>query len=132
MNNLIKYFVILTAALYFTGSCSSAPAIDDKLTAPELVQKAQEASDHNRYKTAVYYYEAILEKFPHDLAYTCEAEYEIAFIKYKQKKYSDAKTGFNALLRRYESPDMELLPQHFKILSVNVLEKIEAALKKTN
>jgi hypothetical protein len=54
----------------------------------------------------------------------CTAEYEIAFIHYKQKKYADARTEFNALLERYRSPGAELLPPQFRRLSTIVLERI--------
>ena len=49
----------------------------------------------------------------------------MAFIRYKQKNYSLAKTGFNNLLARYNIPDEELLPAKFKILSKIALAKIE-------
>jgi outer membrane protein assembly factor BamD (BamD/ComL family) len=107
-------------------SCASRPIfIPEDLTAPELIQRAQEASDRNRYNNALQYYEAILERFPFSSEFVCAAEYEIAFIHYKQKKYDLAKSGFNALLERYNTPDGELLPPQFKILALKVLGTIE-------
>jgi tetratricopeptide (TPR) repeat protein len=95
------------------------------MTAEEIIQRAQEASDRNRYKTALQYYEALLDRNQTntDLLYT--AEYEIAFIHYKQKKYDQARTEFNVLLERYNTPDEELLPQQFKKLALIVLESIK-------
>jgi hypothetical protein len=58
------------------------------------------------------------------LEYVCTAEYEIAFIHYKQKKYDIAKDGFNALLARYDTVDAELLPQQFQILAAKIMENI--------
>jgi hypothetical protein len=55
----------------------------------------------------------------------CAAEYEIAFIHYKQKMYDQSKAEFEALLDRYDTPDAELLPQQFKILSEIVLTRME-------
>jgi outer membrane protein assembly factor BamD (BamD/ComL family) len=111
----------------FIASCASGPAdIPDDITAAELIQRGQEASDKNRYEISLRYYETILERFPDDLGNVCAAEYEIAFIHYRQKKYAEAKDEFTALLARYEDPDEELLPPQFKILSAKILEKIAA------
>jgi outer membrane protein assembly factor BamD (BamD/ComL family) len=106
-------------------SCLSGPVdIPGDLSAAEMVQQAQEASDRNRYKVSLQYYEAILERFPSDLENVCAAEYEIAFIHYKQKNYKDSKTEFTALLSRYEGLDGELLPPKFRILSEKILGNI--------
>jgi len=90
----------------------------------ELVQRAQEASDRNKYKISLQYYETIIERFPYDIDSVCAAEYEIAFIHYKQKKYDIARAEFNILLERYNTPDEELLPPQFKILSLKILDRI--------
>ena len=86
---------------------------------------AQEASDRNRYKVSLQYYEAIFERFPHDIDSIIAAEYEIAFIHHKQGKNDLAREGFNKLLERYEVQDSALLPQQFRILSNIVLERID-------
>jgi outer membrane protein assembly factor BamD (BamD/ComL family) len=127
-----NFYAALFAALLM--SCvTGAVTIPDDLSAMELIQRAQEASDRNRYQVSMQYYEAVLQRFPYDIEYICAAEYEIAFIHYKQKKYDIAKSEFNALLERYDTPDEELLPPQFKILSKRILAKIteqENALKK--
>ena len=116
-------------AAVLLAACASKPEIAENATVMEIVQKGQEATDRDRYRLAVYYYGAILERFPFDISAVCGAEYEIAFIHYKQKKYSTAKTEFEALLARYGQEDSELLPQEYKILSNIVLKKIDTALK---
>ncbi|MDR1786889.1 MAG: tetratricopeptide repeat protein [Treponema sp.] len=114
--------VLLAAA-----ACSSGPAvIPEGLSPAELVQRGQEASDRGRYKAAVRYYEAILERFPNDTDSLCAAEYEIAFIHYKQKKFDEARREFNALLNRYKGPNGEFLPAQFGILARKVLERMPA------
>ena len=106
-------------------SCASKPiAINDDLTPAELIQRGQEASDRNRYKIAFQYYAAVIDRFPYDIDSILAAEYEIAFIHYKQKKYDIAKIEFNDILERYNTPDEELLPPSFKILSRMILDKI--------
>jgi outer membrane protein assembly factor BamD (BamD/ComL family) len=107
-------------------ACASSPGeIPMELTAAELVQRAQEASDKNRYNISLEYYETLLDRFQDDIEYVCTGEYEIAFIHYKQKKYDIAKIEFNSLLVRYDTPDEELLPPQFKILSHKILGNIQ-------
>ncbi|MDR2522020.1 MAG: hypothetical protein LBC72_05675 [Spirochaetaceae bacterium] len=123
---VILFIGVCAAALGV--SCVSKPEIADGATVMEMVQKGQEATDRDRYSLGLYYYGAILERYPRDMEAVCTAEYEIAFIHYKQKKYTTAKTEFEALLARYTKVDSELLPQEYKVLSGIVLKKISAAL----
>jgi outer membrane protein assembly factor BamD (BamD/ComL family) len=117
-------FAVLTA---LAVSCVSTGPVEipDNVTAAELIQRGQEASDRNNYNASIQYYEAILERFPHDIDSVIAAEYEIAFIHYKQKDYRQAKTELNRVLTRYNIPDQELLPAQFKVLSNIVLGKIK-------
>ena len=119
----------LTALILVTALCLSACAtgnlnIPQELTPAELIQRAQEASDRNRYKLARQYYMALLERNSGNIDLVCAAEYEIAFIYYKQRKYGQAKDGFQSLLERYNTPSGSLLPPQFKKLSAIVLERI--------
>ncbi|MDR3130618.1 MAG: hypothetical protein LBU18_03655 [Treponema sp.] len=113
---------VLTVLLF---ACYSGPDdINNDTTAAEIVQRAQEASDRNRYKLAMEYYRLILERFPGDIDMVCTAEYEIAFIHYKQRNYETARAGFKALLERYNTPDEALLPPQYKRLASIVLERM--------
>ena len=126
-----KHFVafIALACLAVTClavSCYSGPiVVPPDLTPSELIQRGQEASDKNRYSHSLQYYAAVIERFPFDIDSTLAAEYEIAFIHYKQKNYELSKTELNDLIDRYNVTDEELLPAQFKILSGIVLAKIE-------
>jgi len=125
----------LAALIILAVSCVSTESIEipHDLTTAELIQRGQEASDRNRYAVSLQYYEAVIERYPSDINSVIAAEYEIAFIHYKQKNYELSKTEFYRLLGRYNTPDQELLPAQFKILSNIVLGKIaeiEAALEK--
>jgi outer membrane protein assembly factor BamD (BamD/ComL family) len=121
-----KLLVLVFLPLLIAACASGPEVIPMELTAEELIQRGQEASDRNRYEVSLRYYETILERFPGDLGNVCAAEYEIAFIHYKQKKYAEAKDEFTDLLARYDDPDEELLPPKFRILSTKILEKIAA------
>jgi outer membrane protein assembly factor BamD (BamD/ComL family) len=119
----------LSLVIFFIGAmlsaCATGPAdIPGDISPEELIQRAQEASDRNRYKLSLQYYEVIPERFPSNIDFICAAEYEIAFIHYKQKKYAQAREELQALLRRYEGPDAELLPGQFRVLAEIVLKRI--------
>jgi outer membrane protein assembly factor BamD (BamD/ComL family) len=120
------YAPALAAGLVFlVSACLSGPQeIPADLSPAELIQRAQEASDKNRYPLALRYYETLLERYAFNIDLVCAAEYEIAFIHYKQKKYDAAREKFNSLLVRYDSPDEELLPRQFKKLALKVLDRI--------
>jgi outer membrane protein assembly factor BamD (BamD/ComL family) len=116
---------LVLGVVFFVSACQSGPLeISPDFSPAELIQRAQEASDKNRYNTALQYYQAILDQYAGNFDLICTAEYEIAFIHYKQKKYETARQEFNDLLDRYNTPDQELLPQQFKKLARIVLEQI--------
>jgi tetratricopeptide (TPR) repeat protein len=95
------------------------------MTPEELVQRAQEASDRNRYKAALQYYQALYERYQDIGDWILTAEYEIAFIHYKQGKYGEAREELSLLLSRYDTPDAELMPQQYKRLAAIVLQSID-------
>ena len=109
----------------FLLSCASTVTINDNLSPAEIIQRGQEALDRNRYNIAIQYYQALYDRNPHSIDLIITAEYHIANIHYKQKKYGQARAELNAILEYYNSPDEELLPQHYKKLAAIVLNKIE-------
>jgi len=120
-NNIL----LILACLFVFSACASGINISEELSPAELIQRAQEASDKNRYKTALHYYRALHERNQTIMDLVITAEYEIAFIHYKQKKYQQSRKELNAVLEYYSKPDAELLPQQFKRLSEIVLKKID-------
>ena len=116
--------IVITAALLLFGCASNQLNIPQELTPSEIIQRAQEASDKNRYNHALQYYQALLDRNPTNIDLVCAAEYEIAFVRYKQKKYALAKEGFHALLERYDVFDEGYLPPQYKLLALKVLEQI--------
>jgi hypothetical protein len=125
MNNLPHKLLVLMLAMCLYACAGGPLRISEDLSPSELIQRAQEASDRNRYKVALQYYQVLLERNLYNIDLVCTAEYEISFIYYKQKKYALAKDGFYALLERYDTPDEANLPPQFKLLALKVLERIE-------
>jgi outer membrane protein assembly factor BamD (BamD/ComL family) len=119
-----KILIPLTLALLFSA-CASTIKISEDLSPAELIQRANEAMDRNRYKVAIQYYEALRDRNQSNIDLTITAEYHIAFIHYKQGKLEQARDELNAVLEYYNSPDAELLPQHYKRLSQIVLQTID-------
>ncbi len=109
-------------------ACQSTPEfIPEDLQPREYFQLAQEAVvERNDYDTALFYYQTFLERYPEDIQRTVEAEYEIAFIRYKQ---NDPSAGmlFADLLARYDADGAELLPAWPKVLAERLSEKISAS-----
>ena len=127
MISLVKKPLILAAfaIILLFSACASSMNISEDLSPAEIIQRAQEASDRNRYETALQYYQALNERNRSNIDLVITAKYEIAYIHYKQKKYQQAMTELTGVLEYYNIPDEELLPQHFKKLSKIVIERIE-------
>ncbi len=124
--------ILCLLTLAFALSCAGLPKDADipaGASAKQIIQRAQEANDQYKYKTAAAYYRIALDRFPEDLSVVCSCEYEIAFLDYKQGRYKESQAGFEKLLDRYASPDAALLPQEFKILAEKILPKVKAKLK---
>ena len=95
------------------------------LTPEEFFQKAQEAViDWNRYKLAIQFYEEFMRRYPDMKNKIIEAEYEIAFIKFKQKKYDEAEERFNQILDKYNTDDAVYYPSWPALMSNKGLENI--------
>jgi outer membrane protein assembly factor BamD (BamD/ComL family) len=117
------------AAASLLGACATtAPVVPEGLTAREIIQKAQEATDKYDWSGAESYYLIALQRYSSDLQTVCACEYEIAFIHYKLGEYAVAKDGFTKLLGRYQGADAQLLPQQYKVLSEAILKKVTEAL----
>ncbi len=128
MTTRVSLSAILLAifTIFFAASCATAPEIiPEDLSPAELIQRAQNAAEKKDYLNSVRLYQALLDRHPSNLTAVCAAEYEIAFIRYKQKNHKEAAERFKALLQRYEGEDAALLPTEFKVLSEKILTKIE-------
>jgi len=107
-------------------SCASGPVVvPEDMTPSKIIQRAQEAMDNNKYKVAIQYYQVLMERHGDVNEYYCIAEYEIAFIRYKQKQFAEARRGFEGLLVLYSAEGGDTLPRQFKVLSEKVLAHMD-------
>jgi outer membrane protein assembly factor BamD (BamD/ComL family) len=121
----IRFILAAAIAASLFVACAGVPkSIPEDLSARELVQRAQEATDAYHYDAAVAYYKALGERFGTEPLYKTTADHEIAFIAYKQGRYAEAKAEFESILALYAGPDGASLPPRYAILSKKVLESI--------
>jgi len=119
---------LILPILFVVIACQSTPeSIPEDLQPREYFQLAQEAVvERDDYDTALFYYQTFLERYPDDIQRSVEAEYEIAFIRYKQNDPS-ALQLFTDLLARYDAEGAELLPGWPKVLSEKLVETISTS-----
>ncbi len=120
-----RYFLMFLLALFF--SCASIPK-EEKIPLDteviDLIQKAQEAFEINNYRGAKKWYQIILNRFGDSTAIRVEAEYEIAHILTKQRKWKDAYNLLKKVIEQYETKGgMKLPPEFYKLAKMD-LEKV--------
>ncbi len=123
--------LLVILSVFLSAACKSAPPINyNSLNKAEFFQKAQEASSNGKYNIALLYYNHFLLKYPNDIQRGIEADYEIAFIAYKQHNYTKASKLFSDILQRYSTDASQILPAWPKILSQKILKEIKEKQKK--
>lgn len=121
----IRFIAMAALAALLAAACAGAPKeIPAELSARELVQRAQEASDQYNYEAATAYYQALKERYGSDPSIGCAADYEISFILFKQKRYAEAKAGFESVVALYAGEGGAALPERYYILSRKLLDRI--------
>ncbi|MDR2897714.1 MAG: hypothetical protein LBU99_02785 [Spirochaetaceae bacterium] len=122
----IKLFfgtVLLTAV--FLGACSTVPReIPEELSAAELTVLAQEQYDKGSNKGAEIYYQTIIDRYEYDTSARIAAEFEIAHLKIKEKKWSEASERLQAIILQYQSDATMSLPPEYRKLAETDLAKI--------
>ncbi len=118
-----KLVILLTVVILFSSCVTKPQEIDESLNPAELFQLAQAASESKNYDTAINYYEVFIRNYSDDIQRLVEAEYEIAFITYKQGDKNRAKNLFTSLLKRYEGDGSQVLPAWPMVLSQKLLKK---------
>ncbi|MDR2468576.1 MAG: outer membrane protein assembly factor BamD [Spirochaetaceae bacterium] len=118
------WFLSWVVFAFLTGCFTGPVVIPDNASAQEIIQMGQTAMDRDRYNQAIQYFQAVLERFPYNDAWMCDAEYGVAAVHYKQKKYTLAKEELSALLAKYDASGGSNLPKRYQILARNRLNVI--------
>jgi hypothetical protein len=117
------------AALVVLCSCASGPVnIPAGLSAAEIFQRAQDASDRGDYPLGIRYYSMIPMSYPDDIAHNIWSSYEIAFLYHKMRRNALALSFVNELLARYDK-EGDSLPPAPRVLAVKLKVRLEEALK---
>lgn len=131
MKNLFKRILVF-CILGILISCGTVPdekEVPTAMTVIDLTQKAQEAFDINNYRGAKAWYQIILNRYGTDMNVRTAAEYEIAHILIKQKKWKEADAILAEIIARYEEPGgMRLSPEFYKLAKIDY-EKTQKKVK---
>ena len=115
--------IVLAGVLAFIGCSSGPPVIPEDLSVLQFFQRAQEETENREWDNALFYYRTFIERNPNDIPNITAARYEIAFIQYKQRNFTNAARDFRELLNFYETTDLPLnFPLWPKVLARKVLE----------
>jgi outer membrane protein assembly factor BamD (BamD/ComL family) len=119
--------LLVGASLFLVQACSSVPdpaSIPADMPIVVLTQNAQNAFDRNNYKAAEVYYQLIIDRYGSDPAVLTAAEFEIAHLRIKEKKWDDARPRLEAIVARYEGAGGASLPPEYLKLAKIDLAKI--------
>lgn len=120
---LLTSIITLAAAVLFT-SCQTVKDIPEDLTAPQLLQRGQAYADASDYKNAEACYLATIDRYGDDTNTYIEAEYELAHLYMKMKKYDKARAVLEEILEIYDYATPGSLPAAYKKLAQIDMEKI--------
>ncbi len=118
-------FLLLGTFILCLFSCMSSPKnVPENATVEELTLLGQQSLDVSNYKAAEVYYSTIVKRYGSDIGVLVAAEYEIAHIRIKQKKWVEAKEMLDRIVSYYDGTDLSVLPPHYKKLALIDLKKI--------
>ena len=113
----------MAGGVLFT-SCQTLKDIPEDLTAPQLLQRGQAYADASDYKNAEACYLATIDRYGDDTNTYIEAEYELAHLYMKMKKYDKARAVLEEILEIYDYATPGSLPAAYKKLAQIDMEKI--------
>lgn len=120
-----KLLSMILISSFLLVSCYTADTKLEEDTPKEIYfKKAQEYMAYSWYQEAIKTYELFIERFPDDLEGVYTARYEIAFIYYKDRKYTKAQDEFLELLSVPQGA-----PEWIPVLSTRILEEIGNKIK---
>jgi outer membrane protein assembly factor BamD (BamD/ComL family) len=129
--HLVRLCSVCVAAIGLLAACASGPAdIPPDLSAAEIFQRAQDATDKGDYPLGIRYYSMIESSHPEDISHVTWASYEIAFLYHKMGKDELALTLITDLLDKY-SKDNGSLPPAPHVLALKLKARLEEAAQKT-
>lgn len=110
-----KYFYFFVILVFLLGSCASAVKISvEEERYPKIIaEKAYTEFGNKNYKSAIAYYQYIIDNFDRDnyAKDVAWAYYEIGFCYYYQKKYEEALKYFDIVINNFTVLPPRILAQ---------------------
>lgn len=134
-NNFLRlaffcFFAFAVSAIFLScGTIPTEATVSPDLTPTELNQKAQEELDKGYIKSALAYYEILLNRYGQDVSVRTGAEYEIAHIYIKQKKWLEADYMLKMIINRYETAGGASISPKYYVLAKNDYAKTQEYIK---
>ncbi|NLK47059.1 MAG: hypothetical protein GX297_10480 [Treponema sp.] len=124
LSKTICLLAIFAISILFI-SCNTVPKeLDSDLSPEEIILKAQQYSDEGKTSVAEMLYYKLLDQYGTDSTYRVIAEFEIAHIKFKAKKYAEAQPLYEDIINIYETT-YDTLPGKYLVLARNDLEQLK-------
>jgi outer membrane protein assembly factor BamD (BamD/ComL family) len=126
-DTIMKSFFALAAVMVLVSACAGIPRAEDipeDLSVAELIQEAQNCVDRGAVKAAQVYYGVILTRHADDPAAVIAAEYELAHLKVKQKKWEEALPMLATVIQEYDADVYYQLPRAYLKLALLDMQKI--------
>lgn len=95
--SLITLFSVLACF-----SCATVKEIPEDRTTAQIIQLGQNAVSNGDYKSAIFCYQTVIDRFGSDPAIYVEAKYELGHVYSKQKKYTQAYNIYTEILEMYD------------------------------
>ncbi len=121
----IKFILTVSVLLISLVACKTVPTeVSPTVTEAELFQLAQTEIDNDNPEAARFYFEKVITMFGTNYSSLVMAEYELAHLDIKEKKYAKAKPELEKVISYYDDPDLaQLLNPSYKKLALIDLEK---------
>ena len=119
MKRIITFAAIVAAATLFV-SCRTIKEIPEDKTPAQIIQLGQNCIGVSDYKSAVFCYETVIERYGTDPSVYVEAKYELGRIYLAQKKYDKAYATFDELLKIYDAYGAVLPGAYKKLCNISI------------
>ena len=122
---IIKFILTVSVLLISFVACKTVPTeVSSTVTEAELFQLAQTEIDNDNPEAARFYFEKVIFMYGTNYTSLVIAEYELAHLDIKEKKYMSAKPQLEKVVSYYDDPDLApLLNPSYKKLALLDLEK---------
>lgn len=125
----MRRFLFFCLIAFVFASCSTMREVPDDWTEKQMQQRAQKALDAGNYKTAQLIYETQILRFGVNMSSKISAEFELAHIDVKKRRWRDAEAKLQKIISYYDAGAAGL-PNEYLKLAQNDMEKVRQKLNR--